>query len=490
VNRHKSFLFVPLALALCLGSCSGVPQNTPPPPVTGSTALSLTLQALPVTPPSSVSFLSFSVDVTGISLTPASGSPVTVPLNASSYTVDLTKLQSDSVFLGTSSTVPPGSYTAVTVSFSNPVLWYCIPSAQTNVGCPAGSVAQVSGGGTAPSITTSLTLATNQQTGLAIQFNLNNAITLGTGNVPAVSLAASNVLTAVALPSASNSLGAGELDFVEDVTGIVTAVNASAQTVTVQTGTRGSITAAANSTTVFPSSSCTTSQSFTCIQQGQVASIDTALNAAGTFTLLEYDPLTGPAGDWIEGLVTTTPGSSTQFQIVANDLVVASSGSLIGSSANALVGVPVQVTLASNVNPFVVDSRRLTVPVNNFTGTDATILLPGQTVAVHVTGLTAGSGTASTGVTADTVILRFTRVTGQAGVVSFPTFSVTNLPPLFGITTPALVQLSSGSPSTNYDGVTSGTGLSTGEDVEIRALYFGPSSATPFSAAKVRVPFP
>jgi hypothetical protein len=489
MNRHKPFIFLSLASVVYLGSCSGVKQ-TPPPPVNGSTALSLTLQAMPVTPPASVNYLSFSVDVTGISLTPASGSPVSVPLNASTYAVDLTKLQSDSAFLATSTTVPAGTYTAVTVSFSNPVLWYCIPSSQTNVGCPVGSIAQVSGDGTAPPITTSLTLSTNQQTGLAVQFNLNNAISLGTGNVPAVNLAASNVLTAVALPSASNSLSSGQLDFVEDVTGIVTAVNAAAQTVTVQTGTRGSITAAANSSTVFPSTSCTTSQSFTCVQQGQVASIDTALNAAGTFTLLEYDPLMGPAGDWIEGIVTTTPASSTQFQIVANDLVVAANGSLFGNSASAVVGVPVQVTLASNVNPFVVDSKGLTIPVTDFTGTDATILVPGQTVAVHLTALTAGSGTTLTGVTADTVILRFTRVTGQAGVISFPTFGMTNLPPLFGITTPALVQLSSGSPSTNYDGVSSGTGLTAGEDVEIRALYFGASSPTPFSAAKVRVPFP
>jgi hypothetical protein len=62
------------------------------------------------------------------------------------------------------------------------------------------------------------------------------------------------------------------------------------------------------------------------------------------------------------------------------------------------------------------------------------------------------------------------------------------LPALFGVSTPELVQLSTGSPSTNYDGVTSASGLTSGETVSIRALYFGTVSATPFSAAKVRLP--
>jgi hypothetical protein len=485
MNRYKSFLFVLLALALSLASCSG--QRLPPGTVSGGTAtLSLTLVATPPTPPPSISLLSFSVDVTGISLTPSTGTAQSVSLNSTAYTVDLTKLQSDSAFLGTNAKIPVGSYTGVTVSFSNPVLWYCIPSAQGTAGCGPGGVAKVTGGGTAPPMTMALTLTSNQQTGLAINFNLANAITISTQGVPSINLAAANVLSANALPSASTSLSTGQLDFVEDVTGVVTAVSSSAQTVTVQTATRGSITALANSTTVFPFN-CT-NQNFTCIQQGQVGSLDTALNADGSFALLEYDPIAPTTGDWIEGIVTTTPSSSTQFQVVANDLVVSSTGSLIGTGADALLGTPVQVTLVANPNVFTVDTKGLTVPVTNFTGTDASILLPGQTVAVHVTSFTAASGSNQATATVDTVILRFTRVTGTIGAATYPTFSIESLPPLFGLNTPVLVQLSTGSPSTNYDGVSSGSSLTSSQTVSIRALYFGPISATPFSAAKVRVP--
>ncbi len=438
--------------------------------------------ATPLTPPPGISLLSFTVDVTGVSLTPSTGAALTIPLNSTSYAVDLTKLQSDSAFMGTSATIPAGNYTSVTVSLSNPSLWYCIP-VQGVAGCGAGGLLQVTGGGTAPPITTTLTLASSQQTGLAVNFNLANAVTFNGQGVPSINLAATNVLSASALPSALTSLSSGQLDFIEDVTGVVTAVNSGAQTVTVQTATRGSFTATANSSTIY-AFNCT-SQTFSCVQLGQVASLDTILGANGTLTLTEFDPLATSTGDWIEGIVTQPPSSSTQFQVVANDMVVSSSGSLIGTGAPALLGEPVQMTLA-NAQVFTVDTKGLTVPVTNFTGTDASILVPGQTVAAHITGFTPASNPPAA--TVDTLILRFTRVTGTIGAATSPTFSIQSLPALFGLSSPELVQLSTGSPSTNYDGVTGGTGLTAGETLSIRALYFGSVSATPFSAAKVRVP--
>jgi hypothetical protein len=485
MDRSKSvLLFLVLASPIFLTSCSGTPRGSGGGGGGGSATLSLTLLATPPASQTAISFLSFSVDVTGVSLTPASGTAQVIPLNSSTYVVDLTKLESDSAFLGTSATVPAGSYTSVTVSFSNPVLWYCTLAAQ-GAGCAAGSVAKITGGGTAAPIATSLTLASKQQTGLAVNFNLAHAITINTQGVPTINLAASSVLSANSLPSTSTSLTTGQLDFVEDVTGVVTASSTALQTVTVGTATRGGITAKAGTTTVF-SPNCAT-QNFSCVQPGQVASLDLALLADGTFSLLEYDPLAPASGDWIEGIVTTTPSSTTQFQIVANDLVVSSTNSLIASSASVLVGAPVQVTM---VNPkvFSVDTRGLTIPATIFGGTDVSILIPGQTVGVHVSSFTAASGTTQATANADTLILRFTRVTGTVTIATALTFSMQSLPPLFGLTAPVIVQLSSGSPSTNYDGITSASGLTAGQTVSIRALYFGPVSATPFVAAKVRVP--
>jgi len=488
-----------LLLSITLISCSGSKTPCTTNCVGGNATLSMIMTAAPLTPPPNTNLLSFIVDVNTITLTSSTGTNVNIPLNSTNLSVDLTKLQSDSAFLGTSATVPAGSYASMTVSLSNPVVTFCTQTSG-NTGCAAGSVATISGGAAvAPKITTApfpLTLTANQKTGLAISLNLGNALTVNASQVvTAVNLGAANVLSANSLPSASSSVATGQLDFVDDVTGVVTAVNTTTQSVTVKTATRGSLTAVANSSTVF-SPNCTAfnlSLTFaSCVVQGQVASLDMVLNSDGTFTLLEYDPLstTTTTGDWIEGIVTAAASSPTQFTLVANDLVLASSGSLIGSSAP--LGTQVKVTLASP-KPFLVDTKGLTVPVNNFTGTDASILLPGQTLSVHVTAFTAAAGSTPATANVDTVYLRFTRVSGTvAATGTQASFNIQNLPSFFGITTQPVVEITQGAPpsipATNFDGVTSATALSNPQTVSIGALYFGQGTSMPFSAAKVRVP--
>ena len=501
MNFRKVFASLILLFAICLMSCSGAPKNTPPPG--GAATLSVTMTAIPLTPPPNTNLLSFVVDINTITLTSSTGSTVNIPLNTTNLSVDLTKLQSDSAFLGASATVPAASYTSITVSISNPVVTYCTQTAG-NIGCAAGSVATISGGAAAaPKISSApfpLTLTSNQRTGLAINFNLGNALAVSTTQpqvVTAVNLAAANVLSANTLPPAASSVATGELDFVEDVTGVVTAINTTTQSITVRTATRGFLIAVATSSTVF-SPNCTAfnlSLTFSsCVVQGQVASLDMALNSDGTFALLEYDPLSTTTGDWIEGIITSIPSSSSQFQFVANDLVLSTTNSLIGSGLP--LASPVNVTLVGTPQkPFVVDSKGLIVPVNAFSGaTDTSVLAPGQTVAAHVTAFTAHSGTTLATASADLLFLRFTRVTGTVLSVAPPnTFSMQSFPPFFGLTTLITVQLSTGSPSTNFDGISSSSTLTAGQTVSITALYFGPPigvtvTPTPFSAAKVRVP--
>jgi Domain of unknown function (DUF4382) len=491
-----------LLLSVALASCSGLPKTcTVNCGGGGNATLSVTLTAAPLTPPPNTNLLSFIVGVNTITLTTSTGTNVNIPLNNTSFSVDLTKLQSDSAFLGTSATVPAGSYTSMTVSLTNPVVTFCTQTLG-NTGCAAGSVTTISGGAAAAPIISSapfpLTLTANQQTGLALNFNLGNALTVNASQVvTAVNLSAANVLSANSLPSTSTSLATGQLDFVEDVTGVVTTVNSTTQSVTVQTATHGSITAVTNSSTVFSPNCTAFSLSLTfssCVVQGDVASLDLVLNPNGTFTLLEYDPLATTTGDWVEGVVTAAPSSSTQFSLVTNDAVFATSGSLISSSLS--FGAAVNVTLVGNPQkPFVVDTKGLVVPTTVFSGgTDTSVLAPGQTVAAHITAFTAGSGSTLAKASADSLYLRFTRVTGTVASVAPPnTFSMQSFPTFFALTTPITVQLSTGSPSTNFDGISSSSSLTAGQTVSISALYFGPpvgttSTPTPFSAAKVRVP--
>jgi hypothetical protein len=222
-----------------------------------------------------------------------------------------------------------------------------------------------------------------------------------------------------------------------------------------------------------------------------VASLDTILNADGTFTLSEYDPLATKPGDWIEGIIGLPPSSLTQFQLVTNDFVVAPDGSLIGK--NLEIGAPVSVTLVTP-KPFVVDTKNLVVPNTTFSGAmDASVLAPGQTLAVHVVSFTPSTGTTPAAAGVDFVYLRFTRVSGSVASVAPPnTFAMQSFPSFFGLTVSVTVQLSNVSPGTNFDGVSSASDLVSGQTASIRALYFGPPTGatpttTPFSAAKVRV---
>ncbi len=494
MNRSKSLSFLPVLLlaALSLTACSG-----PKGPCTvncgsgGNATVSFTLAAVPFMPPPGTSILSFALTLSSVQLTPSSGTVVNIPLNAATYVVDLTRLQSDSAFLGqVLAKVPAGTYNEVALGVMSAVVTYCTDLGGTS-GCDAASVKQVSQAATTPATSSfSATLTSGEKTAIQIQFKIANAITISTTQAQVVSkvdLTAANVLTASTLPPTASSLATGQLDFVEDITGMVTA--ASSTSVTVQTSKDGSITAAINQSSFFGSDCVTTSGTACPPTVGQFASIDTALNSDGTFALLVYDPIAPTNSDWIEGMVSLTPSSTTQFQIVTNDINLASSNSLIG--ANLLLGDPVQVTLSSvpPVQPFVVDSKGLFVVNTPFTSgsTDASNIIPGQTVALHVTKFTAKNGTTTpAAVIVDTVVLRFTRVAGSVSNVPGPTFNIQSLPPFFGPTAFYNVQLSIGSPSTNYDGVSSATGLTVGHTAAMRALYFGPLFTPAFSAAKVR----
>ena len=123
-------------------------------------------------------------------------------LPATSITVDLMRLQSDSALLGQAlATVPAATYNQITVSVSSVVVTYCTQTSPGTQGCATGTVAQVSQttASTPATSSFSMTLSNNQQVGVQIQFNLAKALTLSSTQpqmVSAVDLTASGVLTA------------------------------------------------------------------------------------------------------------------------------------------------------------------------------------------------------------------------------------------------------------------------------------------------------
>ncbi len=220
--------------------------------------MSLTLAAVPFTPPPGTSILSFALTLSSVQLTPSAGSAVNIPLNATTYIVDLTRLQSDSAFLGqVLANVPAATYNKITVGVTSAVATYCTDLGGT-LGCDSGNIKQVSqtAASTPSTSSFSATLTSAEKTAIQIQFNFAKAITISGTQAQVVSkvdLTAANVLTASTLAptSSTSSLGAGQLDFVEDITGVVTA--ASASSVTLKTSTHGSTTAALNTSTFLVS---------------------------------------------------------------------------------------------------------------------------------------------------------------------------------------------------------------------------------------------
>jgi hypothetical protein len=514
MSRNRFTLLAALALAGSLAACHGLPL-----PGGGGGAgggggtATVSFVMVADTPPAAISVVSFRVTVTGVQLTSSGGTNTTLTPNSANggLVVDLMRLQSDSAFLGALSGVPTGTNSTITVSFANPVLSFVNTSgaAITNVSpvCQANAICTVTfASAGAPVISFSQAISGN--TGFGIDFNLSNAITLSNGNLSLnfTNSGNTNVVTAFTLPRQNSNLSAGQLDLIEDFTGVVS-ISGQSVTVTPPTATgRAAITAATSSTMNLdpnPSGALCAAPAAgnvaSCVSSNQIASMDAILKADGTLVIQEIEPLLAAPQDVIEGAVVSI-GSATQFTIVASDFVTAAQNSLIGS---VRVGDPVVVNIVNNPNPFLVDTKGL--PIQNsfatsfqaFAGaTNTGALHLGQTVALHVTAFTPANGNTAASASTDTITLRWSRLTATAIAGSSQQFGVTAIPAFFGFTQASSfgVETFTGTPGldgvTNLDGVPNGNSPSTSPPpLAIRALFLeDPSNSLnpAFFAAKVR----
>jgi hypothetical protein len=483
IRQVSAAAFLILTAAL-LASCSGVSGGGCISNCGGGNAtVSFVLSATPPPPSSQLSIHAFTATITGITLTPSAGTPVNVSLNSTTYIAEFTRVTSDSTLLAAHVSVPPGTYTQMTVTFSAPRVTFCTQADPGVPGCAAGTLTSLNGSAGSATISTSLDFTANQETGIVLNANLGNTLTLTGQSVTAVNLGAVNVFTASALPPSftQTDLAFGQLSHIDDVMGLVTNVGTS--TVTLQTSTRGSITATADSSTQF-STACTT-QTFSCVQLNSVAVVDAVLNVDGTFTLVFYRPLFTSSVDIVEGVVTDVPNSVTnQFTVVATDSVFASSGSLLNGQLK--LGDQIVVTLSASPTPFFIVTKGLTIPSGSLfdNSTSITSVLTGQTVAFPATAFTAQSGATLGAAGTNTLALRYTRVTGTLSTVASPLFSATNLSPFFGLTTAQQFQTTTGRLS--LDGVSHLGSLSAGNTFSASALYLGSPANPMFAAQSVR----
>ena len=489
MKRNKELGYVFFVAIIALAGCSGVPHGT-----TGggggggggsqNASLTVTLTSKPDVSLTNISVLSATVSITGITLNPTSGNAVPLPLSPATYPVDLTRLQADTALLGVLS-LPAGTYSSATVTFSSPTLTLDNQSGATlNGTCLTGTICKIvlpAGSSQVTATPFPLTVTAGQSSGISLNLNLNDAITVSPGTV-ALNFGAVDTFNVAALPRTGTA--SGTFDLIEDFVGLVTAKTSTSITVMGSNGI--SLSFALPSTVVIedPQGLCAAVNATCLVANQTVVSVDATVNSAGALTLVSADLLSATPQDELEGTLinTATPG---QFNLVVANKVVASGNTTL-TAAN-----PGDVFLVTTTNPtFAVDLdeffNNASLPPANVTTLFAGVgdLTDGQDVMVHVTAATGSAATGDQAVTADAVLLRFTRTTGTVQTVSGQTFALSNLPPFMSFTTNPLVETITG--ATNFDGVADVNSVTVGQTVSIRALLV-PRSTFTFYAAKVRV---
>jgi hypothetical protein len=412
-RRVRAFILM-LVAAVVLSGCSGKGvefggSQTNSVPVT----LSMT-----DTPPAGVSVLSFQATLTGASLNPGNESLLAAPV-----AIDLTRLQTETSLV-TSANVPPGIYTAITLTFASPASL----TIQNNSGatltdgvtnCLNGQVCTLAPALTSVTGSISLpgagaTLTANTAAALLVDINVENAL----ANTPPLQASLIANATASELTPAQGA----PFETVEDLVGVVSAPSSSA--FTLQTPL-GNYNVTANSSTQFlnfPSGACT----FTCIVAGQIVSVNMSLLSSNT--LVASDIFFEDAGTTlpeIEGVVVGTSSLPAQFSMVVVQETPAGSGFVIGR----------EVTVDLNATPFAVDD------IVGSTGTAAYTFSASEMIVGQEVQVQEGAGSTSSVIKASRVLLRSSEITATVLNTTLPNFTVNGLPPFFPNASPAISQM-------------------------------------------------
>ena len=496
MNWKSSILLLLVIASLSLASCSGLNSVCKTNCTNGTAKVTLTLFD---TPPTGTTVLSFGLPIVGISLTPQSGSPVSLSSPTSVQPTEITRLQTDSALIASAVSVAAGNYTALNITIaatsgvfinsSTSTITYTLNGSSTT--CQAGAVCLLpAGAATTVAVPMTLTLNGNQTQWIGINVNLNNAI-VSTGGI-GVDFTQSNVFTATT--TARTGLPSGAVDTIEDFTGKVTALSNSS--ITVQNAiTSQSLTAGVVSGTtalnVTPSSysSCASANPATCIAVGSTVSVYANLAADGTLTATEIDGLDLTATDEIEGVIYPTATTGV-VGLILLDKSSASGNSVLNA---ATYGTAFLLTSTNNSITYNVDSGPLTSAIGTnppgFSGTGN--LMAGQVIRAQVSNVSVVNNTNEA--TAVNVLLRWSRLSGTVNLVSGNVVTLTGVPTYIttlnsGFTlTP---QVNTYTNNTAFDGVTGVSGLTVGNTAAIRALFVDTAGGAqfPFLAAKVRTP--
>src|SRR5258707_12977993 len=304
MNSRNYLVFAVLAAILSLSSCSGVKNKGGGGGGGGNAMLSVSISD---TPPANTTILSFTLPITGIKLTTSSGTSVSVFSPSSAANFELTRLQSDSDVVIANASVATGTYTSLTVAFGAPSGVFINASGSTVGSCTVGSVCDITGTFTSITVPINITLNSNANQWLDLDFNYNNAIDTSSGI--AINLGLANVLTATT--TVPTGIPSGDFANVDDFTGRVMATPTIAGGITLNSTVSGSLTATINtSTQVFDpqTTQCTSTggvATLACIKVGSIVSLQGVLTNTGTVLATSLDVIdsSGTPVDEVEGTI-------------------------------------------------------------------------------------------------------------------------------------------------------------------------------------------
>jgi Domain of unknown function (DUF4382) len=417
----RKFLSLPLAVAAfssLLAGC-GMSNVTSTHPSNGSVPVSISMTD---DPPTGVQVLFFQVSLIDASLTPSSGSPVSLLNGNTPIQIDVTQLQALSAFLSTAS-VAPGNYTGMSLTFGSPLLVIFNASDASIAGtCAVGSVCQltptIDDDSAMVSITSApfpVTVSANSPLGFLVDFHLNTIIQSDLS----VNLGVANGITVGELPPMP--VAHPQFGFLN---GTVESVNASQNQFTLQTlwGRTFSIETGSSTTfNDFPASACST-EGIACLAQGQ--DVQVQISGVESGGILEASAVTyeqAASQQTVEGVI---------FRYSASGMEILLRGNPTFNPKLPLGGVA-SVTFASGTT-FSVDANGFTIPSGlTFAGVDN--LTAGQTVKVTVQGSATATGSGpssgwgpppSVSFTTNNVELEPGQITGSISSIASPAFAM------------------------------------------------------------------
>lgn len=495
MNSKWSLGILAIVSMALLNACSGVGDSGGGGGCTtncGGGTANLTI-SLYDSPPTGANVLDFVLPITGISLTPSSGSNVNVPVTVSSP--EVTRLQTDSTVIVDQSPIAAGTYTAINVTLgpsNSSGNLFLNTSGGTitsgTVSCANNSICDLPvGAAYTISIPISFTLTSNGNQWVGLDLNLNNIITSPTPTSIGVDFAQAGAMTATTTPRTNITSG---VDLVEDYTGVVTAVSSSS--ISVQSGIAGTtLTASITSNTevniapdAYSQSQCSGTGSLSCVLVGSTVSLDTVLASDGSFTATEIDVLDATAVDEVEGIILPyNNGGVVGIQLILADKEAVTSSALTSATYGA------NVLLTPSANPtYSIDYKTLSSVSNLITGFSGSgSLLAGQVVRVQLSNISTDASGDITG-TANNVLLRWSRLTGSVNTVASPTFTVANIPSYIYTLNPTLSptpQVNTFTSLTEFVGATGVSDLQPQGTASYRALFLASGSQYPFQAAKI-----